>query len=292
MATKIVVNPSWKKMASPEDLILKQAYFENEIIEICGSRTKCPTHAKFVNANGLEQYFSVPVSVSKKNKLVPIDDVTAREFGIIHIYNASDYSIGFDLQKDGALLFSHSSSSSGEYLQPGDYIEYADFTPATYSIDVGMHYSNGSIIQQLCPTCTDKLLINGSIPSVNDFYTVSTIIGKAVSVRLDIQVNSGTDPDPDPGEQLTPLQIEIAMTNMTFDPHTYRIQSPRPVTSTLTIQYFANGQVYTLGTINKGQSIGMAGSISKSVYDSISYWRAVPSSDSTYRYSVAPNEYQ
>lgn len=282
------------KMASPEDLILKQAYFENEIIEICGSRTKCPIYTKFRNINELGQYFSVPAIVGKQNKLVPIDDVTAREFGIIHISNASDYSIGFDLQKDGALLFSHSSSSSGEYLQPGDYIEYADFTPATYSIDVGMHYSNGSIIQQLCPTCTDKLLINGLVPSVNDFYTVSTSIGRAISVTLDIQVNSGTDPDPDPdpGEQLTPLQIEIAMTNMIFDPHTYRIRSPQPVTSTLTIQYFANGQVYTLGTINKGQSIGTAGSIFKSVYDSISYWRAVPSSDSTYRYSVAPNEYQ
>lgn len=254
------------KMASPEDLISLSPYFEDEIINICDDRQKCPTYALF-GGSQLGKYFSVG-AFPDKHQLVPIDRVSARPIGTIYIENASDYYIGFDLYKDGALLFSHSSSSSGEYLAPGDHIEYNDTSTATYAIDLAMHYSEGDgRIEQLCPTCKKQILINGVVPDTDDTYIVSIELWHAKSIQLDVQ-DEGADPPP-PGKKTNDIEIQI--TNLNFDLVNWHLQSQYPVTSTITIQYFYNGSTYTLGTISKGQSSGESGRLSKSIYNSINY---------------------
>lgn len=186
------------KMASPEDLIFKSPTFEDEIIDICGDRQKCPTYALF-GGYQLGKYFNVGPFLDK-SKLVPIDKVSAKPIGTIYIENASNYYIGFDLYKDGALLFSHSSSSSGEYLAPGDHIEYDDTSTATYAIDLAMHYSEGDgRIEQLCPTCKKQILINGVVPDTDDTYIVSIEFWHTKSIRLEVQ-DEGADPPP-PGKK-------------------------------------------------------------------------------------------
>lgn len=177
------------KMASPEDLIFKSPTFEDEIIDICGDRQKCPTYALF-GGSQLGKYFSVGAFLDK-NKLVPIDRVSAKLTGGIHISNLSDCYIGFDLYKNGALLFSHSSSSSGEYLAPDDYIEYFDTSTATYSIELDMHYSEGDgVVRQLCPDCKKQILINGAVPDTNDAYIVNTVLGSMRTVQLEVRDKS------------------------------------------------------------------------------------------------------
>lgn len=86
--------------------------------------------------------------------------------------------------------------------------------------------------------------------------------------------------------------IEVQITNLNYDPISWSIWSQHPVASTITVEYFYNGSTHTLGTINSGQSYGQSGSLSKSIYNAISYWRCTPSSDDTYNYTVGPNEYQ
>ena len=254
------------KMASPEDLISLSPYFEDEIINICGDRQKCPIYNLF-SGSQLGKYFNHGVFLDKY-KLVPIGNISTKPIGTIYIENASDYYIGFDLYKDGALLFSHSSSSSGEYLAPGDHIEYIDTSTATYAIDLAMHYSEGDgRIEQLCPTCQKQILINGVVPDTDDTYIVSIELWHAKSIRLEVQ-DEGADPPP-PGKKTNDIEIQI--TNLNFDPVSWSLQSQYPVASTITIQYFYNGSTHTLGTISKGQSSGASGSLSKSIYNSISY---------------------
>lgn len=279
-----------KKKASPEDLILMQPFFEDEIIEICGSRQKCPIYSMFGAAN-LGKYFTLDSLSIYPNILVSVDRITAKQLAGIRIINRSDYAIGFDLSKNGSLLFSHTSSSSGDYLGSGDYIEYFDTSTATYSINLGMHCSDGHVIYQLCPTCQKKLTINSNIPDNNDFYTVATWLGRIKIISLNVEEGgSGPDPGPDPG--LKTNDIEIQIRNLGFDSITWSIVSQKPVASTITVQYVANGRTYTLGTINSGSSSGSKGSMNKSKYKSITSWKCTPSSDDTYRYTVGPNEYQ
>lgn len=280
-------------MASPEDLISLSPVFENEIIAICGNRQKCPRRKLFTDSSQLGKYFDVGLTpITDINRLVPIDDILVKPTGGIHISNGSDYYIGFDLYKDGALLFSHSSSSSGEYLAPGNYIEYIDTSTATYAIDLAMHYSDGhGTIDQLCPNCQKQILINRIVPDT-DVYTISTQLNMMVSIILDVQDKTIDPPDPpDPPSKET-NDVEIQIRNLNFDPISWSIYSQHPVTSTITVQYFYNGSAHTLGTISKGQSYGGTGNLSKSIYNSISYWRCIPSSDDTYNYVAGPNEYQ
>lgn len=257
-----------KKMASPEDLISLRPQYENEIIAICENRQKCPRRRLFTDSSQLGKYFKVGLApITDIDRLVPIDDIAIKPSAGIRIENLSDYYIGFNLYKDGALLFSHSSSSSGEYLAPDDYIEYVDISTATYSIELDMHYSEGDgTIGQLCPTCQKQILINGSVPDTNDAYVVDTILGTMHVVQLEVQ-DKNTDPPPSKKTN----DIEIQIRNLGYDPVSWSIQSQYPVASTITVQYFYNGSTHTLGTISKGQSSGESGSLSKSIYNSISY---------------------
>lgn len=281
------------KMASPEDLISMQPFFEDEIIKICGSRQKCPIYSMFGKPNNLGKYFSLnPISIYN-NILVSVDRISAKQTAGIRITNRSDYAIGFDLSKNGSLLFSHTSSSSGDYLRSGDYIEYFDTSTATYSINLGMHCSDGHTIDQLCPTCQKKLTINGNIPDNNDFYTVATRFVMTRVITLNVEEGgSGPDPDPGPDPSLETNDIEVQIRNLGYDPISWSIASQKPVTSTITVQYVANGRTYILGTISRGSSTGSSGGMAKSTYNSITSWKCTPSSDDTYRYTVGPNEYQ
>lgn len=279
------------KMASPEDLVAMQPFFEDEIIEICGSRQKCPIYSMFTRSNNLGKYFTLNSLSIYTNMLVSIDRISVKQAAGIRIINRSDYAIGFDLSKDGSLLFSHTSSSSGDYLGSGDYIEYFDTSTATYSINLGMHCSDGHVIDQLCPTCQKKLTINGNIPDNNDFYTVATRLGMVKVIALDVEEGgSGPDPGPDPGLQANDIEVQIR--NLGYDPISWLIVSQEPVASTITIQYVVNGSTRTLGTINRGSRTGSSGSMDKSTYNSITSWKCTPSSDDTYKYTVGPNEYQ
>lgn len=274
------------KMASPEDLVSMQPLFEDEIIEICGSRQKCPIYLMFGAAN-LGKYFTLNSLSIHPNILVSVDRISAKQIAGIKIINRSDYAIGFDLSKNGSLLFSHTSSSSGDYLGSGNYIEYFDTSTATYSINLGMHCSDGHIINQLCPTCQKKLTINGNIPDNDDFYTVATRLGMTRVITLNVE-EGGSGPDP----SLETNDIEVQIRNLGYDSITWSIVSQKPVTSRITVQYVVNGSTRTLGTINSGSSYGSSGSMAKSTYNSITSWKCSPSSDDTYRYTVGPNEYQ
>lgn len=274
------------KMASPEDLVSMQPRFEDEIIEICGSRQKCPIDSMFGVAD-LGKYFTLNSLSTHPNILVSVDRISAKPLAGIRIINQSDYAIGFDLSKNGSLLFSHTSSSSGDYLRSGDYIEYFDTVLATYSINLGMHYSDGHIIDQLCPTCQKKPTINGSIPNSDNFYTVATRLGVTRFITLNVK-EGGSGPDPG----LETNDIEVQIRNLSHDPISWSIVSQHPVTSTITVQYVANGSTRTLGTISSGSSTGLSGNMAKSTYNSITSWKCTPSLDDTYRYSVSPNEYQ
>lgn len=275
------------KMASPEDLVLMQPLFEDEIIEICGSRQKCPIYSMFGGSSNLGKYFTLNSVSIYNNILVSVDKISAKQTAGIRIVNQSNYAIGFDLSKNGSLLFSHTSSSSGDYLRSGDYIEYFDTSTATYSINLSMHYSDGHVIDQLCPTCQKKLTINGNIPNNDDFYTVATRLGMLRVINLNVE-EGGSGPDP----SLERNDIEVQIRNLGYDPISWSIVSQKPVASTITVQYVANGRTYTLGTINSGSNSGSSGSMAKSTYNSITSWKCTPSSDDTYRYTVSPNEYQ
>lgn len=274
------------KMASPEDLVSMQPLFEDEIIEICGSRQKCPIYSMF-GASGLGKYFTLNSISIYNNILVSVDRISAKRIAGIRIINQSDYAIGFDLLKNGSLLFSHTSSSSGEYLGSGQFIEYFDTSTATYSINLSMHCSDGHIIDQLCPTCQKKLTINGNISDNDDFYTVATQLGMTRVITLNVD-EGGSGPSP----SLPKNDIEVQIRNLGHDPISWNIVSQHPVASTITVQYVANGSTRTLGTISSGSSTGSSGSMAKSTYNSITSWKCTPSSDDTYRYTVGPNEYQ
>ena len=278
-------------MASPEDLVSMQPLFEDEIIEICGSRQKCPIYSMFVGTSNLGKYFTLNSITIYNNILVSVDRISAKQIAGIRIINRSDYAIGFDLSKNGSLLFSHTSSSSGDYLRSGDHIEYFDTSTATYSINLSMHCSDGNIIYQLCPTCQKKLTINGNIPDNDDFYTVATRLGMVRVITLDVE-EGGSGPDPGPDPSLETNDIEIQITNLGYDPISWSIVSQKPVASTITVQYVVNGSTRTLGTISSGSSTGSSGRMNKSTYNSITSWKCTPSSDDTYRYTVGPNEYQ
>lgn len=278
-------------MASPEDLVSMQPLFEDEIIEICGSRQKCPIYRLFTSDSQLGKYFTLNSTSMYNNGLVSVDRISAKWTAGIRIVNQSDYAIGFDLSKNGSLLFSHTSSSSGDYLRSGDDIEYFDTSTATYSINLGMHCSDGNIIDQLCPTCQKKLTINGSIPDNDDFYTVATRLGMVRVIALNVE-EGGSGPDPGPNPSLETNDIEVQIRNLGYDPISWSIVSQKPVASTITVQYVVNGSTRTLGTISSGSSTGSSGRMNKSTYNSITSWKCTPSSDDTYRYSVGPNEYQ
>lgn len=205
----------------------------------------------------------------------------------IRIINRSDYAIGFDLSKNGYPLFSHTSSSSGDYLGSGQSIEYFDTSPATYSINLSMHCGDGHTIDRLCPTCQKKLTINGNIPDNDDFYTVATRLGMMRVIILDVE-EGGLSPDP----ILRTNNIEVQITELGFDPVSWSIVSQDPVASTITVEYVVNGSTHTLGTISQGSNTGSSGLMIKSRYNSITSWKCIPSSDATYRYTVNPNEYQ
>lgn len=275
------------KMASPEDLVAMQPFFEDEIIEICGSRQKCPIYRLFTNYSQLGKYFSLNSTSMYNNGLVSVDRISIKQSAGIRIINRSDYAIGFDLLKNGSLLFSHTSSSSGDYLGSGQSIEYFDTSTATYSINLNMHCGDRHTIDQLCPTCQKKLTINGNIPDNDDFYTVATRLGMVKVIVLDVEEG---DPGPDPS--LPTNDIEVQIRNLDYDPVSWSIVSQHPVASTITIQYVVNGSTRTLGTISRGSSTGSSGSMTKSTYNSITSWKCTPSSDDTYKYTVGPNEYQ
>lgn len=274
------------KMASPEDLVSMQPLFEDEIIEICGSRTKCPIYSMF-GASGLGKYFTLNSVSIYNNVLVSVDRISTKLSAGIRIVNQSDYAIGFDLRKNGAILITHSSSSDSGYLKSGQEIEYFDTSTATYSINLGMHCSDGHVVDQLCPTCQKKLTINGNIPDNDDFYTVATRLGMVRVISLNVDEGGS---GPNPGLQRNDIEVQIR--NLGHDPISWSIVSQRPVASTITVQYIANGSTRTLGTISSGSSTGSSGSMDKSTYNSITSWKCTPSSDGTYRYSVGPNEYQ
>lgn len=274
------------KMASPEDLVSMQPYFEDEIIEICGSRQKCPINSMFGVTN-LGKYFTLNSLSTFPNILVSVDRISAKQTAGIRILNQSDYAIGFDLRKNGAILITHSSSSDSGYLRSGDYIEYHDTSTATYSINLDMHYSDGHTVDQLCPTCQKKLIINGNISDNDDFYTVATRLGMTRVITLNVDEGGS---GPSPGLQMNDIEVQIR--NLSHDPISWHIVSQYPVASTITVQYVVNGSTRTLGTISSGSSTGSSGSMSKSTYNSITSWKCTPSSDNTYRYTVGPNEYQ
>ena len=274
------------KMASPEDLISMQPLFEDEIIEICGSRQKCPINSMF-RVTQLGKYFTLNSLSTFPNILVSVDRISTKLSAGIRIVNQSDYAIGFDLRKNGAILITHSSSEDSGYLKSGQEIEYFDTSTATYSINLDMHCSDNRTIDQLCPTCQKKLTINGSIPDDTDFYTVATQLGMVRVISLNVDEGGS---GPSPGLQTNDIEVQIR--NLSRDPISWHIVSQHPVASTITVQYVVNGSTRTLGTISSGSSTGSSGSMTKSTYNSITSWKCTPSSDNTYRYTVGPNEYQ
>lgn len=199
-------------MASPEDLISMQPLFEDEIIEICGSRQKCPINSMF-RVTQLGKYFTLNSLSTFPNILVSVDRISTKLSAGIRIVNQSDYAIGFDLRKNGAILITHSSSEDSGYLKSGQEIEYFDTSTATYSINLDMHCSDNRTIDQLCPTCQKKLTINGSIPDDTDFYTVATQLGMVRVISLNVDEGGS---GPSPGLQTNDIEVQIR--NLSRDP--------------------------------------------------------------------------